>query len=48
MIQVSILTRRLKEGKTYEDFRSNSSDYINPELKNMTFITARAGILVTL
>ncbi|MCX6156786.1 MAG: hypothetical protein WCK13_03480 [Ignavibacteriota bacterium] len=34
--------------KTYEVFRSNSSDYINPELKNMTFITARAGILVTL
>lgn len=34
--------------KTYEVFRNNNSKFTNPELKNMSFITARAGVLVTL
>jgi opacity protein-like surface antigen len=34
--------------KSFEVFRNNNSDYINPELKNMSFLTARVGVLVTL
>jgi opacity protein-like surface antigen len=34
--------------KSFEVFRNSNSDYINPELKNMTFLTVRAGILISL
>lgn len=34
--------------KSFEVFRNSNSDFINPELKNISFITVRAGVLVTL
>lgn len=34
--------------KEYEVFRNNNSKFTNPEMKNMSFITARAGLLITL
>jgi opacity protein-like surface antigen len=34
--------------KQFEVFRNNNSQFTNPEMKNMGFITARAGILLTL
>ncbi|MFA5011373.1 MAG: outer membrane beta-barrel protein [Ignavibacteria bacterium] len=34
--------------KAYEVFRNSNSKFTNPEMKNMGFMTARAGILITL
>lgn len=34
--------------KSFEVFRNSNSDFINPELKNMSYLTARVGLLVTL
>ena len=34
--------------KAFEVFRNSNSNFTNPEMKNMSFITARAGILITL
>jgi len=34
--------------KSFEVFRNNNSTFINPEMMNMSFLTARAGILLTL
>lgn len=34
--------------KAFEVFRNSNSNFTNPEMKNMSFVTARAGILITL
>ena len=34
--------------KAFEVFRNNTSNFVNPEFKNMSFLTFRAGILLSL
>jgi hypothetical protein len=34
--------------KSFEVFRNNNSDFVNPELKSLSYATVRIGLLVSL